>query len=206
MNVSKPFTALSPAVDSDVLVVLAGSTRPRTGREVARLAGRSKTGVQRVLDRLVEHGLVDRQSAGDAFLYTLNHEHLLAPVVGGMADARTRLFKRLREAVANWETQPVHASLFGSAARGDGDAKSDIDLFVVRPSQIDAENPEWRRQLDELATSVRRWTGNHAAISEVSADDLPRLREERPPVVRDVDQDAVELAGRTVRELLRRRR
>jgi predicted transcriptional regulator len=202
MHLSTPFTTLSPGVDSAVLVALAGSTRPRTGREVARLAGRSKTAVQRVLDRLVEHGLVDRQTAGDAFLYTLNREHLLSPAVEVMAAARNELVDRLRAAIARWEIQPVHGSVFGSAARGEGDQASDVDLFIVRPEKIDAEDPTWRRQLDELASSVRRWTGNHAGISEVSAEEIPRLRRERPPVLRELAADAIDLAGRSARWIL----
>lgn len=202
MNLSKPFTAVSSAVDSAVLVTLAGSTRPRTGREVARLAGRSKTAVQRVLDRLVEHGLVDRQPAGEAFLYTLNREHLLSPAVEVMAAARNELVDRLRGEIARWELQPVHSSVFGSAARGEGDQASDVDLFIIRPTEIEAEDLVWRRQLDGLASSVRRWTGNHAGISEMSAAELPRLRRERPPVLRELAADAIDLAGRSARWIL----
>lgn len=202
MDVSKPFKALGPTVDTDVLVVLAGSNRPRTGREIARLAERSKTGVQRVLNRLVEHGLVDRQEAGEALLYTLNREHLLAPAVEQMAAVRTALLDRLREAIGAWKVRPAHASLFGSAARGDGDVESDIDLFVVRPHNVEDENETWRAQLDELAQSVRRWTGNHAGIAEVSAEDLPRLLRDRPPVIDQVREDAVDLVGKPLRRLL----
>jgi hypothetical protein len=202
MDVSKPFTALSPGVDTDVLVVLAGSTKLRTGREIARLAGRSKTGVQRVLARLVEHGLVDRQEAGEALLYTLNREHLLAPIVEAMAASRASLFARLRDAFAGWEIPPRHASLFGSAARGDGDAASDIDLLIVRPAGVDADDPTWREQIDSLAGSVRRWTGNRAGISEIADTDVPQLRSDQPPVVAELENDAVGLAGKSVRQLL----
>jgi predicted transcriptional regulator len=202
MDVSKPFAALSSGVDSDVLVLLAGSTMPRSGREVARRAGRSNTGVQHVLDRLVEHGLVDRLAAGRTFLYTLNRNHLLAPVVEQMAEGRMELIRRLRDEIGAWRIAPVHASLFGSAARGDGDTGSDIDLFVVRPVSTDAEDPDWREQVDGLAEAIWSWTGNHAGIIEVSEDELPRLRRERPPVVGDLQQDAIDLAGEPTRNLL----
>jgi predicted transcriptional regulator len=202
MDISKPFAAISPGVDGDVLVTLAGSTQPRTGREIARLAERSKTGVQAVLDRLVEHGLVDRQEAGEAFLYTLNREHLLSPVVEQMAAARSELFQRLRETVGSWEKPPVHASLFGSAARGDGDVSSDIDLFVVRPADLDPEDAIWRRQIDDLAETVQGWTGNHPGISEVSVDEIPRLVRDQPPVINDLQEDVVELAGKELQKLL----
>ena len=204
MDVSKPFTAISSSVDADVLVVLAGSTKPRSGRELARRAGRSNTGVQHVLDRLVEHGLVHREEVGRTFLYELNRDHLLAPTVEQMAGARAELIRRLRKVIGVWEPAPVHASLFGSAARGDGDTSSDIDLLIVRPADLDPEDANWRDQLDELADSVRRWTGNNAGIAEVSEGELPRLRKDRPPVVEEVSEDAVDLAGEDTRKLLRR--
>lgn len=204
MDVSKPFTALSSGVDADVLVVLAGSTKPRSGRELARYAGRSNTGVQHVLDRLVDHGLVTRQEAGRTFLYSLNRDHLLAPAVEQMAGARIELVRRLRDAIGSWEIPAVHASLFGSAARGDGDARSDIDLLIVRPADVDPDEAHWRGQVDGLADLVRRWTGNNAGIAEVSEGELPRLRKDRPPVVEEVREDAVDLAGESTRKLLTR--
>jgi predicted nucleotidyltransferase len=204
MDVSKPLTAISPGVDADVLAVLAGSTKPRSGREVARYAGRSNTGVQHVLDRLVEHGLVNRQEAGRTFLYTLNHDHLLAPVVQQLAGIRLELVERLRDAIKDWKIQPVHASLFGSAARGDGDARSDIDLLIVRAADVDSDGADWREQIDGLADSVRRWTGNHAGIIEISEKELPRLRKDHPPVVDEIRQDAIDLAGEPTRKLLAR--
>jgi predicted nucleotidyltransferase len=202
MDVSRPFAALSDGVDADVLVTLAGSSVPRSGRELARLSGRSNTGVQHVLDRLVEQGLVDRMEAGPAFLYSLNREHLLAPAVDQMAGARVELVRRLREVVAGWEVPPAHASLFGSAARGDGDVNSDIDLLIVRPASHDTDDVQWRGQIEQLAESVRRWTGNHAGIVEISEGELPQLRRDRPPVMEKVGKDAIDLAGEPARQLL----
>lgn len=112
-----------------------------------------------MLDRLVEEGLVHRAEAGRSFLYTLNREHLLAPAVEVMAEARWKLVESLRELIGGWESPTFHASLFGSAARGDGNSTSDIDLLVVRRTEIDSEDGAWSRQLDELADQVWRWTG-----------------------------------------------
>lgn len=202
MNVANPSTAISHGVEADVLAVLAGSSRPRSGRELARLAGRSATGVQHVLHRLVGHGLVERQEAGRTILYTLNYDHLLASVVRQMAGVRLELVERLRSAIEAWAIQPAHASLFGSAARGDGDERSDIDLLVVRPAEVDAEGSAWREQINGLAGAVRRWTGNHASIVEIGENELPRLRSERPPVVGQLREDAIDLAGEPTRKLL----
>ncbi len=203
MDVARPYTAISPSVDTAVLIVLAGSSTPRSGREIARRAGRSKTGVQHVLERLVDQGIIERLPAGNAQLYSLNHRHLLAGAVEQMAGAHTELIRRLRERIGSWEIQAMQASLFGSAARSDGDIYSDIDLLIVRPTKLDPESEQWRAQIDALAENVRRWTGNNAGIMEISAADLPRLVEEQPPILAELRRDAIELAGKPLRTLLR---
>lgn len=203
MDISRPFTAVSAGVESDVLVSLAGSTAQRTGRELARLSGRSVTGVQHTLDRLVDEGLVHRIKAGRSFLYSLNREHLLAPAVEVMAGARGELVLRLRNLIAGWASPPFHVSLFGSAARGDGNAASDIDVLVVRTQDIEAEDPRWRGQLDELADRVFSWTGNHAGIVELAEPDLPKLLRDRPPVIKEIAEQGIDLAGLPVREMVK---
>jgi DNA-binding transcriptional ArsR family regulator len=203
MDLSRPYRAVCPALDSDVLAVLAGTLRPLTGREVARLArDRSPMGVRDVLNRLTEQGLVERREAGRALLYALNREHLAAPAVIVLAGMRTELLRRIRDAIDGWDLAPVHASLFGSAARGDGDTTSDIDVFIIRPRNIDDGDSVWRNQLDALGVSIERWTGNYAAIADVSEAELPRLRAEDAPIVRNLRDDAVPVHGPTIRDLL----
>lgn len=203
MDVAHPHTAICPTLDSGVLSVLAGTTRPLTGREVARLLGRpSHSGVLNALKRLAEHGVVDRQEAGRALLFTLNREHLAAPAVDVLAGMRSELLRRLRGEVGSWEVAPVHISMFGSAARGEGDASSDIDLFIVRSEGVGDEDQRWRDQLDHLARQVQRWTGNRAGIAEVGEEEIARLRGEEPPIVAELRSDAITIAGAEVAVLL----
>lgn len=203
MDLSRPYSSLCPTLDGDVLNVLAGMRRPLTGREVARLTGgRSAMGVRDVLNRLTEQGLLDRQEAGSAFLYTLNREHVAAPAVMLLAGLRGELLRRLRTTITAWDIPPTHASMFGSAARGDGAPDSDIDLFIVRPAHVNDNDTNWRDQLAALADAVHRWTGNHAGIAEVAETEVPRLRDEQPPIVLNLRDDAVVLYGPDPTELL----
>lgn len=204
MDMGNPTAAVTPTLDGPVLSVLAGTTRALTGRAIARLVPQgSQKGVQLVLNRLSEQGVVSRQEAGQAALYELNRDHLAAPAADALARIRTGLFDRLRGELATWRVRPHHASVFGSAARGDGDAASDVDLFIVRPKATVEDNPVWRAQLDRLAREVKAWTGNQAAIVEISAADVERLRAKRPTVVDDLDRDGVDISGRKLRSLLR---
>jgi hypothetical protein len=186
-----------------VLTVLAGTTRPLTGREVARLAGRpSHKGVLDSLHRLCDHGLVDHSEAGRALLFTLNRDHLAAPAVQVLAGMRHELLTRIRTAVRDWTVAPIHLSLFGSAARGDGDVNSDIDLFLVRPTQIGDDDRPWAEKRDALAEQIERWTGNRTGIVEVGEEELERLGRQQPPVVSALRRDAIVVAGPPIAHLL----
>jgi hypothetical protein len=79
MDLSLPLATVAPSLDAEVLTVLARTTAPLSGRRVGALARRgSHQGVQRVLNRLVEHGLVLAEPASPAILYRLNRDHVLA--------------------------------------------------------------------------------------------------------------------------------
>lgn len=204
MEVTAPYTVVVPKTDGKVLTVLAGTTRPLSGREIARLAGLSQNGAWRVLKRLSAHGLLIEQEAGSgaALLYTLNRYHVAAKPILDLLQLRRTLFNQIGDAVNSWKIEPVHASVFGSAARGDGDLESDIDICLVRPSTVNEEDPVWRSQLNDLAEAVHAWSGNHAGIAEIPQQELRRLKRVVPPVVADLQRDAVLIAGKSVKEIL----
>ncbi len=207
VDLSLPFAAALSKTDGQVLSVLAETTRPLGGREVARLAAVSQNGAWKALRRLVDQGVVIEQPAGGrSMLYTLNRDHIAAEPIITLTRLRSILIERLKEHLVGWEVQPIHASMFGSAARGDGDTASDIDLFVIRPRDVEEEDERWRSQIDALAAAVHSWTGNHAGIAEIPERDLARLRRERPPVVENVTADGITLMGDEPSSLFRRRR
>ncbi|SRR6266545_76009 len=206
MDLSRPYTCVSPTLEGEVLVTLCRTTRPLTGGDVARLVRRgTRPGVQRALHRLVAQGLVQVLPAGRANLYTLNRGHLAYPAVEIIAGLRSNLLERLGKAIRKWKTAPLHASIFGSAARGDGGIASDIDVLVIRPGHLEEEHRVWRAQVDGLKDAIARWTGNRASIAEISASSLGSLRR-RSSFAKDLRTDAVLLAGRPIRDLLEGRR
>lgn len=203
MDLSRPWAPIRSPIDVEIVRVLRGVTRPLTGRDVARLVARgSQPTVNAALRRLAGEGILRAEEAGSAYLYTFNREHLAAGALELLAEVRTELERRLRAEIADWEVAPAHASMFGSAARGEGDARSDIDVFVVRPAGVSEGDPRWKAQLERLSQRVLSWTGNHLGLSEISAADVRRLRRERPPIVAELRREAVTLAGPTFAELL----
>ncbi len=202
VNVARPYAAVCPSLDGEVLHTLAGTDMAMTGRQVAVLSGRSShSGVLSVLNRLTEHGLVNRVELNRASLFSLNRAHLAYPAVVALVEMRSALLEHLREELDSWRLAPVHASLFGSTARGDGDTDSDIDLFVVRPAEIGEDDPRWRSQVDALEGKVARLTGNRAAVLEASETEVARLSADKPPIVDALRGDAIVLGGMDISTL-----
>ena len=202
MDVARPYSVVSHPLDGSILHVLTGTTEGLTGRRIAELAARTQEGTRKALGRLVEAGLVERQEAGNSILYELNRRHLAAPAVEQLVDLRRALVRQLTETLEGWKPRPAHASMFGSAARGDGDVRSDIDLFIVRPASVPADDTGWREQSDRLPVEVHQWTGNHANLVEVTEAALGDLRRRRPAIVEAIEDDAITLVGRDARALL----
>ncbi len=202
MDVSRPYGVISHPLDGAVLHVLTGTTQGMSGRRVAELTGNTQEGVRKALRRLVDAGIVEQQEAGNAILYRFNRRHLAAPAVEQLTDLRRALLARLTDTFRAWVPPPLHASVFGSAARADGDSRSDIDLFVVRPDSVQTDDRVWREQAERLPGDVRDWTGNHANIVEIPESALAGLRRRRPAVVGSLEADALTLVGPDAAALL----
>jgi predicted nucleotidyltransferase len=185
MDVAFPLRCVMPTLDGPVVAVLAATMAPMSLAEVHRRAGEgSKSGIRRVLLRLVAEGVVHEVPGG----YVLNRDHLAAPAVELLANLYGELMARIRGEIEGWARPPVLVGLFGSAARRDGDASSDIDLLVIS----DHESIE---DVDGLRQRIEAWTGNTAQVIVLSAADLRRLRRAKEPIVARWDRDLVVVSG-----------
>lgn len=155
----------------------------------------TRPGQQPVLDRLVVHGLVAASPAAVGNLYSLNRDHLLAAAVLTAARARTKLVERLRQRLDSLAPHPLHALLFGSFVRGEADERSDIDLLIVVPDDVDPRAEEWNEQVDAIVDDVERWTGNPLQVLTHTARSLQKLISTDEPIVDGWRRDSVRLLG-----------
>ena len=221
MDLTDPTRAMTPTLDGPVLAVLARAGKPLTAGEVAAQTPRgSEIGVRKCLARLVEQGIVHATQMGRNRVHELNREHLAAPVAGLLADLRPELWNRFRKTLGTWNPKPVYGCVFGSAARGDGDAGSDIDLLLVhaplpgekepsrRPGGLDAAAAEftpaqltdrqlarWQRQVDQLRGLVRGWSGNPLQVLEMSTFLWADQQRRESALFAEISRDGVEVVG-----------
>jgi hypothetical protein len=93
--------------------------------------------------------------------------------------------------------------LYGSAARRDGGDDGDIDLLLIRPSlPTKAARNDWESQIETLRDQVRRWTGNHAQITDRTRTEIRRLVTAGEAIAESWRHEAVTLTGQPLSELL----
>ncbi|NDL60385.1 nucleotidyltransferase family protein [Phytoactinopolyspora mesophila] len=202
MDVSRPeLLALQPGT-AGVLRVLSGADAAFTMRSIARLAGVSHTHVGRIIGSLVEQGVVYDEVQGASRLCRLNWSHLATGPLVELIRLHSRMIDLLRAELTSWELRPEHASLFGSAARGDGDTSSDLDILLVRTDGVEGDHPTWRTQLYEAAERIRTATGNHVAWFDISRPELQLAVDQGEAVIEEWRRDAVPLAGVELDEVL----
>jgi predicted nucleotidyltransferase len=223
MDLSDPTRAVTPTLDGTVLAVLAAAGKPLTVGQVARLAARgSEIGIRRTLGRLVEQGTVRATTMGRNQVHELNRDHVAAQVAETLAGLRVELWARFRKELDSWRPRPLYACVFGSAARGDGAAESDIDLLLVHPPFLGEKRPErispavsaklgdalgaaalvvddpkaerrWEDQLENMHSLAERWTGNALQIVDLSFWEWRRPPKSYQPLLKAVAADGIEL-------------
>jgi predicted nucleotidyltransferase len=186
MDIASPISSVIPSLDGPVLAALAATTAPLTLTEAHRMTGHgSVAGVRRVLLRLVDAGVVLQIPGG----YLANRDHVAWPAVDLLSRLHGSLIERIRQWLAGRPEQIVVAGLFGSAARRDGDERSDIDVIVV------SEADTLEDLTDDLAERIRAWTGNPAQVIGMRPADLDRLRRHREPILDEWARDIVVVCG-----------
>jgi predicted nucleotidyltransferase len=193
-------TGLSPA-EARLLTALLRVDTPLSGRALARVTGLTQSTAGRALARLREAGLVVAEPAPPSLLYRPNSEHLSMPALLALLRVEEELRTRLADAVAGWQLSPASVVVFGSVARGEATAASDLDVLVVRPDAIEPDLASWQAQLADLADRLHGWTGRRASVIDLSRRETIRGLADREPFLVAADRDGWLIAGSALHDL-----
>jgi len=186
MDFVRPIEAVIPGVQGRVLAVLAETSAELNLRTVARLSGVSLAQVSRVLPGLVELGLVERREVPPSSLFRLVPEHVAAVPLVSLARARDGAVEEMGHAAAALAVAPVSVIVFGSFARGEADAESDIDAVFVRPASLDESDEVWSASVEVL---------------EVGSDEIGARLRSKQPVWHDIRREGIVVHGQALNKL-----
>ncbi len=187
MRFDEAFGGLIPGARGAVLAAMLRTGAPLTGRQVHGLVRdqHSLWSVQQALAIFVELGVVESRSVGRAMVHAINEDHYTIQPLRVLLDP----VAALREAVQGVVGTSVDAViLFGSVARGEATAGSDVDLAVLAP-------PDWGGRT-ELEDAVHSRLGNQCDVLVFTPEEFSRLAATgEEPVVADILSDGVVLLG-----------
>jgi len=201
----RPISSVIPGVQGRALAVLAETTAELNLRTLARLSGVSVAQVSRILPGLVELGLVDRREVPPSSLFRLNRDHVASRAVLALGSLRLTVLGELGSLAAELPEVPRSVIVFGSFARGEADRQSDIDVVVVRPGSVTAQDERWELSLVQFRGRVRTITGNRVEVLDVDEDEAAVKLSGRAQVWRDIRRDGIVVHGASIEELWRGR-
>ena len=201
MDFVRPVEAIVPGAQGRVLAVMAETTAELNLRTIAELSGVSQAQASRVLPGLVELGVLERREVPPSSLFRFVPEHVASRAILALARSADTVLDELGHLAASLLVPPVSIVVFGSFARREADAESDIDMLVVRPSDVDEDDEKWASSMEQLHTDSRRLTGNPIEVLEVSAGEVAALVKSRRPLWADIRRDGRVVHGLPLDEL-----
>jgi predicted nucleotidyltransferase len=137
MRKSPPIDVLFPAVRQEVLAVtLLHPERWWYLSDLAAQLKRTPSSLQRELARLAEAGIFETRQEANRTYYRPNAECPLLPELTGLIAKTVGVADVLRRALLPLAKQIDWAFIYGSLARGEEIAESDIDLFVIGEAKL----------------------------------------------------------------------
>ncbi len=100
-------------------------------RQIVRMTGAGQGSVQRELKTLLKAGIIARSEKGRQVYFQVNRDCPIFIELKGLIIKTAGMVEVLRSALSPAEDRVNLAFIYGSQARGDAKAASDIDLFIV---------------------------------------------------------------------------
>ena len=151
------------------------------GREIARRTGLPSGTLTRELVRLAHVGLLKREKRGNQFVYSAERTSPVFEELASILRKTSGLAEVLAQALGPAEDRIKIAFIYGSLARGQERAGSDIDLIVVGDigfadavKLLHASQRVLGREINPKVYSLKEWAAKRSAPDAFLRDVLPK--------------------------------
>lgn len=179
-----------------VLRVLAVHGGSLAVSDIAQRAKLTLPSVRTALRRLLALDVATAIGAGRSMVCGLRHDHPLIPILVTLfrteQEQATAVLGAVREAAGRLEPAPWAVWLYGSVARGDDHAASDIDIALVTTSTDPSAHAD---ALREAVYRTRAALAERVSVVTMSPADVRRAARGKTLFWEDMKRDAVVLLG-----------
>jgi len=175
-------------------LVLGSPAKEWSGRELARAAGVDHTFANEVLPLFVGYGVANMRRLGNANIYRVNANHYITKQLRVFFETEQRAIEQLKFQLARAcasNKKIRSATMYGSVARGEGEAGSDIDILLIVTEEVDLAGL-FREVENEFGNTISPhiWT-------------LGQLRKKRKlPLLRNILKEGKHIYGEKLEEML----
>lgn len=121
-------------------------------RQIARHLKASVGTVQRELERLTQTGLIKRSASGNQVYYQVDDSNPVFTDMRSLVNKTVGVFNVLENILKPLAERITVAFVYGSVARGEETAKSDIDLMIIGEVKLD----EILSQMEKIEQTLGR--------------------------------------------------
>jgi predicted nucleotidyltransferase len=137
MRRSNPASSLFPPIRQDILAATYGQPdRWWFLSELAAFAGKTPSSLQRELRSLATSGILRTKRDGNRLYFQAEADSPIFRPLRELIEQTVGVVGRLKEALTQLKDKIDVAFIYGSVARGDEHALSDIDLMIVGPAGL----------------------------------------------------------------------
>lgn len=176
-----------------------------TGRRLAKELGVSPTTAGKFLKELVKDGIVVTRNAGMAYLYSINNDNytvkmILKPFFDQEEKAFNKALSVIRNSLLRTGAGIVSLAIFGSIARKDDTAKSDIDILIVLRSMKDRKALD--KKMDIMVKEIADKFQSIVAPYIITAAAFKKRHNTKDPLMREILKSYILIFGKPLERLI----
>lgn len=192
-------------VKTRILRILCKQSAGHTGRQLARELDISPTTASKFLSELAREGIVIMSAAGRAYLYRVNDKNyavknILAPFFQKEKSAFDGLVTSIKKNLSKRAGNIESAVIFGSIARKEGNAASDVDLLVVVKGVKDKEKIE--SIVSGLSSNVAQNFQTVVSPYVLTVEQFRKKHKEKSPLIKEIISSYLLILGKSPERLL----
>ena len=165
----------------------------------------SPTTAGKFLKELVKDGIVVTKSAGTAYLYSINNDNytvktILKPFFGQEEKIFSKALAIIKNSILRASAEIVSLAIFGSVARKDDTAKSDIDLLIVLGSIKDRKTLD--KKIDIMVKEVAHKFQSIIAPYIITAAAFKKRYNAKDPLMQEILKSYILIFGKPLERII----
>jgi len=165
--------------------------------------GLSYPGTQQAMVRLLESGVVEMLGSGRSVLYRLNKANILNEGLQNLflveQERVNIVLQKVSEFASECTPQPIAIWLYGSVARREDSAKSDVDFMLIVEDEDSIQDVA--ESFQDMLIFTSEWS-IFPSVVVLSTGDIKELIKKQPERWTSLKEEAITLFGSTPMEIV----